>query len=168
MACPQCGSELEKRSEVFVEPFPIDGVNIEVARGHVTCAKCETLLGEAGGRELSLAVAQFLFRLGTGSASAFRYIRRALEYQARDLAKLLEVRPETLSHWETGKRPVDRGAWIALGALLEDCIACRTTIRDGFLAALNPQIPKVTVKLDAPIARVDRPWPADVKRHRWR
>jgi hypothetical protein len=51
---------------------------------------------------------------------------------------------------------------MVLGALVEDCIACRTTIRDMLLAALDPQKPKGTVKLDALFARGDRPWPAEV------
>jgi transcriptional regulator with XRE-family HTH domain len=161
MACPKCGSMEEKRSvtlDAFDDP---DEYVRGGAYGTVTCAKCGTLLGESGIDEFDLARAQLLFRVGAGTGRAFRILRTALKFTGADLARLFDVRPETISHWENGKGPVDRAAWIALGALLEDCLACRTTMRERSLAAERPQVPRAPVAVDAPIERPERVFPGE-------
>jgi hypothetical protein len=164
MACPKCGSDQEVRSDSLQYPFPIEGMEVEVAYGKVTCAQCNTALGETTGSEIELAIAQLIFRVGIGTGPAFAHIRKSLRYRAKDIAALFQVRPETVSHWENTPGAIDRPAWIALGALLEDRIACRTTIEDRLFSALKPEIPKSLVKLDAPIWRTDRPEPRPVPR----
>jgi hypothetical protein len=163
VACPKCGSEKEKFSETYLPSFSGGDLPYEVAYGDVSCADCGTALGSAGWSEVDLATAQLLFRAGMATGGAFRVMRKALRYRSQDLATLLEVRPETLSHWEHGKRPVDRGAWLTLGALLEDCIACRTTMQERLLASLNPQAPKGQVRIEAPIAREQRVFPGETE-----
>jgi hypothetical protein len=161
VACPKCGSDKEKRDQTDTPLFGGDGFSNEVAYGEVTCAECGTALGEAGMREIELARAHLLFRLGVGTGKAFRHIRHALKFQSRHLASLLQVRPETVSHWESRDGLVDRSAWLALGALLEDCLACRTTMRERLLAALSPQIPDAPINLDAPLGRNERVFPGE-------
>ncbi len=38
--------------------------------------------------------------------------------------------PETISHWETGRLPPGRAAFVAVGAMIDDVLAGRTTTRD--------------------------------------
>jgi transcriptional regulator with XRE-family HTH domain len=163
MACPNCGSMEERRSVTLDSDSYADADEYVSAGayGKVTCAKCGTLLGDSRPDELDLARAQLLFRVGAGTGRAFRVLRTALKFRAADLARLFDVRPETISHWENGKGPVDRVAWIALGALLEDCLACRTTMRERVLAAERPQVPSAPAALDALIERPERVFPGE-------
>jgi hypothetical protein len=162
LACPKCGWEKVKYSDTLPPLFFGSGNYGEPSYGTVTCGKCGTKLGDAGGGEVELADAQLLFRLGLATGSSFRTTRKALRFRAQDLAKLLQVRAETISHWETrGDRAIDLTAWAALGALLEDCIACRTTTLEHLRAALNPVRPKAPVKIFAPIAKDERVFPGE-------
>jgi hypothetical protein len=164
VACPKCGSEKVKYSDRLPAIFMEFGDFAEVAYGTVTCANCGKKLGNATSDEIDLAKAQLHFRHGQATGQWFRSIRLALKFRAQDLAKLLQVRAETISHWETrGQGAVDATAWIALGALLEDCIACRTTIRDRLLAAMNPTTPTKAVKVSAPIRQPERVFPGTTR-----
>src|SRR6185437_453729 len=49
-----------------------------------------------------------------GSGEAFRWMRKALDLRAIDVAVLLGVTPETISRWETGRVTIDRGAMALL------------------------------------------------------
>jgi DNA-binding XRE family transcriptional regulator len=61
---------------------------------------------------------------------------KALGLRAADLARLLDVTPETISHWETDKARPSRAAFVAIGALVQETIDGRTTTRDR-LATLS-------------------------------
>jgi hypothetical protein len=164
VACPKCGSDKVKYSDTLPAIFMEFGDFAEAAYGTVTCAKCGEKLGVAEADEIDLAKAQLHFRLGHATGQWFRSVRLALKFRAQDLAKLLQVRAETISHWETRWHgAVDATAWVALGALLEDCIACRTTTRDYLLAALKPTNPTKPVKVFAPIRRTERVFPGTTR-----
>ena len=66
-----------------------------------------------------------------------------------ELARLLDVTPETVSHWETGKAPPNRAAFIAVCAMIEDALDGRTTTRDrlGVLAERSGYPRALAVKL---------------------
>ena len=83
-----------------------------------------------------LAVAREFADVGVDTGEAFRRMRKALGLRATDLAQLLDLTPETISHWETGKVVINRAAFVALGAMVQDAIDGRTTTRDR-LAALG-------------------------------
>ncbi len=55
---------------------------------------------------------------GPINGATFRVMRDALGLRAEDLGRLLGVRPESVSRWETGRSPVDRNAWMVLGTLV--------------------------------------------------
>jgi transcriptional regulator with XRE-family HTH domain len=57
---------------------------------------------------------------GAPSAAGLRYIRGALGLSGVRLAQLLDVRPETLSRWESGASNFDRTTWLAVGALARE------------------------------------------------
>jgi DNA-binding transcriptional regulator YiaG len=79
---------------------------------------------------MSLAVACALADAGVHTGEALRCMRKALGLRGCDLARLLDVTPETISHWETGKARPNRAAFAALGAMIADAMAGRTTTRD--------------------------------------
>lgn len=159
MACPKCGSEKLRYSDTFVDPFPVNGATLETACGTAYCAKCGTKLGDTTGTELPFAEAIWLSRTGVADGDTFRSMRSSLGFRAADLARLLQVRPETISNWERAKRPMDRAAWAVLAAMVEDCLACRTTVFDRLVRALNPDTPKGKVRLEAPVYRTERVYP---------
>ncbi len=71
-------------------------------------------------------------------------MRKILGLRAADLALLLDVTPETISHWETGKARIGRAAFVALGAMVQDATEGRSTTRDR-LAALDDDHPRPKV-----------------------
>jgi putative zinc finger/helix-turn-helix YgiT family protein len=122
----------------------IAGCTFKAAIPATRCAKCgeETYAGpdlEA----FDLAVAGELASHGVGSAEAFSFMRRAMGMTGRDLAELLDVAPETVSRWEHGKLPLDRGPVALLSAMVLDQLEGRTTTLDRLKALLKPKsLPK--------------------------
>jgi transcriptional regulator with XRE-family HTH domain len=82
-------------------------------------------------------VARELANLGVRTGEAVRHMRKTLGLRAADLAQLLDLTPETISHWETGKAPISRAAFVAVGAMIQDAIDGRTTTRDRFAALIE-------------------------------
>jgi transcriptional regulator with XRE-family HTH domain len=68
------------------------------------------------------------------------------------LAELLDVAPETVSRWESGKRPVDRAAVAVLGSLVVDSLNQRTETIDRLRALREPPKLGKTVHLDVAAA----------------
>ncbi len=77
-----------------------------------------------------LAACCELANAGVHTGEAIRLMRKALRLRAVDLARLLDLTPETISHWETGRARPNRAAFITLCALIQDAIDGRTTTRD--------------------------------------
>jgi DNA-binding transcriptional regulator YiaG len=91
-----------------------------------------------------LDVAGELARHGEASPEAFSFMRRALGVKAMDLAEMLDVTPETVSRWEHGQQPIDRGAAAILSAMVVDRLEGRTTALDSLKALQRPEpLPRV-------------------------
>jgi DNA-binding transcriptional regulator YiaG len=73
-------------------------------------------LAEAQRAELEMAAA--LAESGPVVGETFVWMRKALGLQSKQLARLLDVRPETITRWETDVVPVDRAAWFTLSELV--------------------------------------------------
>ncbi|HJW74668.1 MAG: hypothetical protein A2138_18745 [Deltaproteobacteria bacterium RBG_16_71_12] len=67
-----------------------------------------------------LSIAAAIAGDGPVLGETFSWMRRAIGLQAKHLAELLDVRPESVSRWERGQRPMDRAAWLLLAKLLLD------------------------------------------------
>ncbi len=86
-----------------------------------TCGSCGWITNLLEGRgELMLRAAAEFVRAGDFSGTAIRQMRLVLGLRAEDLAKLLDVRPETISRWETGKWAINRTAAATLGTMILD------------------------------------------------
>ncbi len=77
-----------------------------------------------------LAAGCALADAGVHTGEALRHLRRALGLRAVDLARLLDLTPETISHWETGKIAPNRAAFVALGAMAHEALDGKTATRD--------------------------------------
>lgn len=74
-----------------------------------------------------LAVAGELAMHGETSPDAFLFMRRVLGLKAFELAELLSVAHETISRWEHGHQPIDRGSGVLLAAMVLDRLEGRST-----------------------------------------
>ncbi len=123
----------------------IAGRTFKAAIPATRCAKCgEETYAAPDLEAFDLAVAGVLASHGVASADTFSFMRRALGVLARELAELLDVAPETVSRWEHGKLPLDRGPVALLSAMVLDRLEGRTTTVDRLEAMLHPvPLPKV-------------------------
>ena len=63
-------------------------------------------------------MAAVLADTGPINGESFAWMRKSLGLQSKQLAHLLDVRPETVTRWENAAVPVDRAAWLTLGELV--------------------------------------------------
>lgn len=113
MTCIECGGEVvTKTLPVYCDDglIGLPCVALLDAAEQSTCAACGTDNGisipDAEGLEVAVAVARVCYPLKL-NAQEIRFLRRALGFQAKQLADELEVRPETVSNWENGKDPIN-------------------------------------------------------------
>ena len=77
-----------------------------------------------------LAIAAAIAAEGPVAGETFSWMRRAVGLQAKVLAELLDVRPESVSRWERGERPMDRAAWLLLADLILERAGKRVPVLD--------------------------------------
>lgn len=148
--CVECGKPL--RRGTVTELRPVAGVTFVAELPAELCPSCGENYVDGGvlGRfELSIAVE--LARLGQRNPEAFRYMRKALGFQASALASLLDVTPATLSRWETGAKPVDPHAFALLGGMADDAIAGHDATIERLRAMRAP--PEVTAPVRIEVTR---------------
>jgi putative zinc finger/helix-turn-helix YgiT family protein len=149
--CSACGCLTVEGATATVSVELLEpAVSVTVSVPARRCPRCETVLVDEAVRTRShLAASSELADLGVHTGDSLRHMRKALGLRAADLARLLDVRPETISHWETGKAPPNRAAFAALAAMVEDALDGRTTTRDRLarLADERPFPRNVAVKL---------------------
>lgn len=145
--CIQCESAVEivfeeHRVEVvrhtFVIPIPVS-----------VCESCgrHTAPLEAVERA-ELHAAAWLAKRGVREREVFRFMRKALGMRAIDLAKLLDVTPETVSRWERGALPVEQRAFALLGTLVCERAEGRDDTFERLRALVEPPTaPKGPVRL---------------------
>lgn len=151
MHCPDCKSEKIVQRRVPDE-IEIAGYLFKAELLGNVCEDCEeyTLPSEEVAR-FEVAVALKLTELGEHSGEAFRFMRKAIELKAVELAQLLGTTPETISRWENNKVEVDGGAFVVLGDLVEDYRSGSTRTRQKLAALQAPKPVKsapIKVSLD--------------------
>jgi DNA-binding transcriptional regulator YiaG len=103
------------------EPRKVAGATFVAQLSARACPKCqETYIDGPALERFDLLVAARLLEAGRHEAEVFRFARRALGLRAAELAKLLDVAPETISRWETGERPAGGPLFALLGALVAE------------------------------------------------
>jgi putative zinc finger/helix-turn-helix YgiT family protein len=150
--CYKCKSE-ELREITAEDRIEVAGLTFTASIPAIKCATCgeETYAGPDLGA-FEVAVAGELARHGVISAEAFAFMRRAIGMQARDLAELLDVAPETISRWEHGKRQLERGPFALLAEMVLDRLEGRTVTFDRLRALVKPEpLPRI-VKLTPQLA----------------
>lgn len=114
--CPTCKKEKALRGRESSTEI----CGIEVRGRGLACRFCdEFLIENAELARMETEAARAIVASGIRDGRQFQFVRKELDIRAVDLAKLLGVRPETISRWERGEYPVDRAAAFALGELFE-------------------------------------------------
>jgi DNA-binding transcriptional regulator YiaG len=94
-------------------------VTFSVEMPCVRCEACgETTTDHGDGEKADAAVAHALALNGPMTGAAFRHMRNVLDISRVEMARLLDVAPETVSRWEVEGRPVDRAAWLLLSTIV--------------------------------------------------
>ncbi|HUL59460.1 MAG TPA: helix-turn-helix domain-containing protein [Anaeromyxobacteraceae bacterium] len=126
-----CGGELRGSTERLSIELVRSRVSASVTAPAWRCEGCGGVHVEAPVlRRCHLVVGCRFADAGVGTGEAVRHMRKALGLRATDLARLLDVTPETVSHWETGKCAPNRSAFVALAGMVQDALDDRTVTRD--------------------------------------
>ena len=84
------------------------------------CSSCgETLFDDIEVRRQEKLIAAALVARGIRTGKDFKFVRKIAGFTAVEVAAMLDVRPETVSRWESGELDVPRLAAFALGELFE-------------------------------------------------
>ncbi|MFH0901075.1 MAG: type II TA system antitoxin MqsA family protein [Pseudomonadota bacterium] len=118
--CPNCGiGKLQNRVVERTRHVAGHGFAARLPARH--CQSCgEDYFDDAVITCFDLGVALKLAEAGVTTGEALKFLRKAAGLSSKDLAALLEVRPETVSRWETGKRAIDRATYTIIRQLVFD------------------------------------------------
>jgi DNA-binding transcriptional regulator YiaG len=102
------------------------------------CPACgEALIDTPTLERAELAVANALAQAGVADGPAFRYMRKALGFRAKELAEHLNVSAESISRWENGERPVQPHVFALLALMVAERVAGGRTLVEQLLAAIR-------------------------------
>lgn len=154
MKCYACGKgDTVKKSETITQE--IAGRSFKTTIQSHVCRACDeaTFAGDDLLR-FDRQIAAELARSGAKSGEAIKYMRKAgLGMRAADLAKLLDVRAETVSDWENDKFAPTRATLAIIASMVlhrvGDDIPAKTLLET---AAKPRRLPK-TLRLDPADAR---------------
>lgn len=146
--CPSCHAKKMKPGTADLTRN-IGGVTFKAKVPVERCGACkEWFVSHDDGRRFEIAVALAVATQGLDSADSFKFMRKAMELRAVDLAELLAVTPETVSRWETGKVPVERRALALLQSLVVEYADGSTDTLDRLRAlASRKKRPKRAVRV---------------------
>jgi YgiT-type zinc finger domain-containing protein len=148
MKCVQCGHNGLRGTTTTHEVHIGDAV-VQGTVPAEACPKCKEVYVSGDALErLELQVAEQVARSGVVSGATFRFMRKALGLQAKEMLEVIGTPPETVSRWETGARDVDRFAWITLATMVIDKAEERApSTRDVVRATLTPSTLPRTAKV---------------------
>ena len=148
--CTECRGQLQQgTAEQRIE---VAGVAFVAELPALVCKSCgEFFVNGPDLERFDLAVASWLSSHGHRSPDAFRFTRKALGLRATDLAELVQVTPETISHWENGHRAIDVGVLALLGELVCDRIEGRDGTLNRLRALRGPvKAPRSAIRIALP------------------
>lgn len=137
--CTACGRGRLVPADVEVRRSVAGHVFVTMMRG-LKCNQCdEDRVAGLDFERFDLMVAGVLLS-ARPNADAFKFARKALGFSGKDLAELLDVAPESVSRWETGKHAIDRQGWALLRLMVADRLAGTQSTENILRAAAAPAI----------------------------
>jgi len=135
VACKNQGLE----DAIVEERFKVAGVAFAAEVPATRCTQCgETYLDCETMARLDRSVTSAFANHGVLNAESFRRLRRATRLTPTELASILDVRPDVVEAWESGKEPIDRKTAALLAIMVLDRFDGRTTALDRLRAGMNP------------------------------
>jgi DNA-binding transcriptional regulator YiaG len=117
------------------------------------CAGCGTsYFDDPVVGQFDALVAAKLGEAGVTEPEALKFMRKVTGLQGKEFAELLAVRPETVSRWEQGKRPIDRATYAIIRQLVYESVRGVTTTTDYLRSLRRPKRLPKTVKIALPRA----------------
>lgn len=118
--CVSCNAQRLRRVELS-DSVSFGAIDFDGVVSGFRCEACgEEYIDGPEVQRFEMAVAEWLAQHGAATREAFRFMRKAIGVSAADLAGLLDVSVETVSHWETGKHALPRNAVAIVGAMVLD------------------------------------------------
>ncbi len=104
------------------------------------CRSCGEIYFSASSLEaFELQVAASLAKAGERSGSALKFMRKASDLRANELAELLDLAPETIYRWESGKLSIERRALALLASMVLEKSEGRTNTLDELRVLRKPK-----------------------------
>jgi putative zinc finger/helix-turn-helix YgiT family protein len=148
--CSECDREgLLKTTEP--DTLTVAGRSFTAAVPAWHCEACgKTYLDGPSLGDFELAVAREIATQGPASGETFRFMRKSIGMRAADLAELLDVTPETVSRWETGKLDVARAAWATLADVVVEHAEGASRMLDRLRTLREPKKLAKALRLELP------------------
>ena len=119
--CVECENDNFEKTKVPHRVRVTSTFKVDVEIPARQCTKCaETYTDGADMERAEFEVARRVADSGVVTGETFRFMRRALGLQSKELAELLGVEPESVTRWEKGDRTMAPLAWLALAMLVVD------------------------------------------------
>lgn len=158
--CTKCGTQTLAGGPQDFEKSIGRRVFVGKVQGY-ECSSCNGVFyDQAAIGAFEEKIARYLAQRGISTPEEMRFARKAVGIAAIELAKLLEVSPETVSHWENGKHPADVATRATLAGLVLDGLDGGSFTRDLLRNSESPDAsPRVPLDLEdpTPIKRTPRP-----------
>jgi DNA-binding XRE family transcriptional regulator len=150
VAADRCHNDNTKlRRAVHREKLVVSGRTFTSDIQGLSCPTCgETIVPMTPLLEVERAAAVEIARTGPVDGESFRFMRKVSGIKAADLATLLNVRPATVSAWET-KGPVDRAAWMVLAQLVVEKFKGKASMHERLERIAKGKQPRKRVRFEA-------------------
>ncbi|MBI4518617.1 MAG: helix-turn-helix domain-containing protein [Deltaproteobacteria bacterium] len=150
--CPNCGAARTEPQRIRRERHVAGHVFTADLPARV-CAGCATTyFDDLVVSQFDALVAARLAEAGVTEPEALKFMRKGTGLQAKEFAELLAVRPETVSRWEQGKRPIDRATYAVMRQLVYEWARGVTATRDYLRSLCRPKRLPKTIKIALPRA----------------
>ena len=117
------------------------------------CKECGTsYFADRAVGQFDALVAARLAEAGVAEPEALQFLRKVTGLQGKEFSELLAVRPETVSRWEQGKRPIDRATYAVIRQLVFERVRGVTATMDYLRSLHKPKRLPKTVKIVLPHA----------------
>jgi len=145
--CPNCGAA-RVESQLMTRKRHVAGYVFTAELPSRTCAECGTsYFDDAAVGQFDALVAAKLAEAGVTEPEALKFMRKVTGLQGKEFAELLAVRPETVSRWEQGKRPIDRATYAVMRQLVSERAHGVTATTDYLRSLRRPKRLPKTVKI---------------------
>ena len=150
--CPKCrATRLESRT--IKRKRHVAGHEFAADVPARVCVECRTsYFDDRVVGAFDALVAAKLAEAGVAEPEALKFMRKVTGLQGKEFAELLAVRPETVSRWEQGKRPIDRATYAIIRQLVSERTCGVTTTTDYLRSLHRPKRLPKTVKIAVPRA----------------